>query len=61
MKCGAVGHALHVGRRGHALKFAATLLSARHRTAKQARTLLARVEQAMAENAETPLGNGVKP
>jgi len=55
MKCDAVGHTLRVGRRGRGLKFAATLLSARQRTAKQARTLLDRVEQAMAANAETPL------
>jgi len=46
----AVAHVLRVGRRGGALKLAATILSARHRTVKQARTLLARVEQTMAAN-----------
>jgi len=50
MKCAAVAHVLRVGRRGRALKFAATLLSARHRSAKQARMLLERVRQAMAAN-----------
>jgi hypothetical protein len=46
----AVAHVLHVGRRGGALKFAAMILSARSLTVKQARTLLDRVEQAMAAN-----------
>jgi radical SAM superfamily enzyme YgiQ (UPF0313 family) len=55
MNGGAVAHALRVGRRGGATKFAATLLSARSRIVKQARTLLDRVEQAMAADAETPL------
>ena len=44
----AVAHMLRVGRRGRALKFAAAILSASSRTGKQARTLLDRVEQAMA-------------
>jgi divalent metal cation (Fe/Co/Zn/Cd) transporter len=46
----AVAHVLRVGRRGDALKFAAMILSARSLTVKQARTLLDRVEQAMAAN-----------
>jgi radical SAM superfamily enzyme YgiQ (UPF0313 family) len=46
----AVAHVLRVGRRGGALKFAAMILSARSRIVKQARTLLNRVEQAMAAN-----------
>jgi hypothetical protein len=44
----AVAHVLRVGRRGGALKFAAKILFARSQKAKQARTLLDRVEQAMA-------------
>jgi radical SAM superfamily enzyme YgiQ (UPF0313 family) len=50
MNYAAVAHVLRVGRRGRGLKFAATLLSARHRSAKQARMLLKRVKQVMAEN-----------
>ena len=46
----AVAHVLRVGRRGGALKFAAMILSARSLTVKQARTLLDRMEQAMAAN-----------
>ncbi len=46
----AVAHVLRVGRRGGALKFAARILYARSRFVKQARTLLDRVEQAMAAN-----------
>lgn len=46
-----IAHVLRVGRRGGALKFGAMALSARRRTAQQARTLLAQVEQAMAANA----------
>ncbi|HQE83776.1 MAG TPA: radical SAM protein [Candidatus Hydrogenedentes bacterium] len=46
-----ITHVLRVGRRGGALKFAAMALTARSRTAKQARTLLDRVEQAMTANA----------
>jgi len=56
MTAGTVGHAMRVGRRGDATRFAAMTLSARRRTVKQARTLLDRVEQAMAANSETPLG-----
>jgi hypothetical protein len=52
MKSGVVANVLRVGRRGRGLKFAATLLSARHKSAKQARMLLNRVEQAMAANGE---------
>jgi len=44
----AITHALRVGHRGSATKFAATLLSARGRIRKQARTMLDRMEQAMA-------------
>jgi len=43
----------YAGRRGGAKKFAALILAARSRVAKQARGLLARVEQSM--EAETPL------
>lgn len=50
MRCDAVAHVLRVGRRGRALRFAATLLSARQRSAKQARMLLDRVGQAMTAN-----------
>lgn len=53
MNGGVVANVLRVGRRGRGLKFAGLLLTARHRTAKQARTLLGRVEQAMAANGET--------
>jgi radical SAM superfamily enzyme YgiQ (UPF0313 family) len=52
---GSVARAMRVGRRGNALKFAALLLSARQRTAKQARMLLNRVEEAMAADGEAPL------
>ena len=55
MKSGVVANVLRVGRRGRGLKFAATLLSARHKGAKQARMLLNRVEQAMAANGEKAL------
>jgi hypothetical protein len=56
MSPGCVAHALRVGRRGHALEFAAALLSARQRTAQQARMLLNRVERAMAASGESPPG-----
>jgi radical SAM superfamily enzyme YgiQ (UPF0313 family) len=46
----AFAHVLRVARRGRALKFAAMILSARSRIARQARTLVHRVEQAMAAN-----------
>ena len=53
MNPGAVAHALRVGRRGRGLKFATTLLSARHRIATQAQTMLNQVEQAMAADANS--------
>ncbi len=52
MDPGAVANILRVGRRGRALKFAGTLLSARRRSATQARRLLERMEQAMPANPE---------
>jgi len=55
MRCDDVAHVLRVGHRGHGLKFATTLLSARQRAARQARMLLDRVERAMTANAEPPL------
>ncbi len=54
MKTGVVANVLRVGRRGHGLKFAGTLLSARQRSAKQARMLLHQVELATAANRKTP-------
>lgn len=45
-----VSHILRVGYRGRALRFAATLLAARHRSVQQARMLLTQVEQAIAAN-----------
>lgn len=50
-----VSHTLRVGRRGDALKFAAILLSARKRIVKQSRTLLDRLEKAIAETADVPM------
>ncbi len=50
MKRDSVSHILHVGYRGHGLKFATTLLFVRHRLARQARVLLKQVEQAMEAN-----------
>jgi len=50
MKHDIVFHILRVGYRGDGLKFAATLLSARQRSARQARMLLKQVEQAIAAN-----------
>ncbi|MEE8305910.1 MAG: radical SAM protein, partial [Gammaproteobacteria bacterium] len=52
MNAGAVANAMRVGRRGGAKKFAALIMAARSRMGKQARGLLARVEQAM--ETETP-------
>ena len=49
-----VAHVLRVSRRGRGLKFAATLLAARQRAARQARMLLGRVERAMAAEAGRP-------
>ena len=53
MNAGAVANVMRVGRRGGAKKFAALILAARSRVAKQARGLLAQVEQSM--ETETPL------
>lgn len=53
MSAGAVANVMRVGRRGGARKFAALILAARSRVAKQARELLTRVEQSMEK--ETPL------
>jgi radical SAM superfamily enzyme YgiQ (UPF0313 family) len=55
MKYDSVSHILRVGRRGHGLKFAGTMLFIRQKLAGQARMLLKQVEQAMAMNAVTPL------
>ena len=44
----AIARVLRVGRRGRALRLAGMLLAARRKVAKQAETLLDRVEQAMA-------------
>jgi radical SAM superfamily enzyme YgiQ (UPF0313 family) len=54
MEYGSVSHILRVGRRGHALRFAATLLAARERSVRQARMLLRQVEQAMAARVAAP-------
>ncbi|MBW2509331.1 MAG: B12-binding domain-containing radical SAM protein [Deltaproteobacteria bacterium] len=48
-----VSHILRVGRRAHALDFAATLIIARRRSVRQARMLLKQVEQAMATKVST--------
>lgn len=45
LSAGAVAHALRIGRRAEASKFAAILLAARNRTVKQARKLLAQLER----------------
>ena len=47
MNFGVVARAMLVGRRGNATKFAPMIMAARSRMGKQARRLLARVEQAM--------------
>ena len=47
-----IANVLGVGRRGGSLKFAGKVLTARSKTAKQAMTLLDRVESAMAANNE---------
>jgi radical SAM superfamily enzyme YgiQ (UPF0313 family) len=54
MTPGAVSHALRVGFRGRGLALAATLLSVRQRSARQARMLRKQVEQAMVTNADYP-------
>jgi radical SAM superfamily enzyme YgiQ (UPF0313 family) len=48
---GAVSQILRVGYRGRALRFAMLVLTARQRSARQARMLLRQVEQAMSVNA----------
>ena len=50
-----VANVLRVSRRGHGLKFAGLLLSARRRSAQQARVLLEQVERAMAANGNEAL------
>ncbi len=49
---GTVSRILRVGYRGRALRFAGLVLTARQRSARQARTLLRQVEQAMATNGQ---------
>ena len=44
---------LRVGCRGHGLKFATLILTARQRSARQARKLLRQVEQVMARSVKT--------
>lgn len=57
---GAVSRILGVGYRGRALKFAALVLTARQRSARQARMLLRQVEQAMVANRPcVPAGIGL--
>ena len=46
-----ISRMLRVGHRGHGLKFASLILTARRRSARQARKLLRQVEQAMAAEA----------
>jgi len=48
MRYDTVSHILRVGRRAGALRFAAFILAARHRSVRQARKLMKQVEQAMA-------------
>lgn len=55
MQYRSIANALRIGRQGRAVKFATTLLAARQRTARQARFLLKRVENAMAETGDTGL------
>jgi hypothetical protein len=52
---GAVTHALDVGRRGGALRFAMLLLTARRRLTRQAGRLRAQLEQAMAAHGEAAM------
>jgi hypothetical protein len=51
-----VSRILRVGRRGRALKFAATLVAARERSVRQARVLLRQVEQAMTAHGQRAAG-----
>ena len=53
MEPGTVSRILRVGYRGRALRFAGLLLTARHRSARQARLLLRQVEQAMRASGQT--------
>jgi radical SAM superfamily enzyme YgiQ (UPF0313 family) len=55
MRHDTMGHILRVGHRARALRFAALLLAARHRSVRQARKLMRQVEKAMANQA------GVRP
>jgi radical SAM superfamily enzyme YgiQ (UPF0313 family) len=48
----AVANVVRIARRGRGLKFAGLLLAARHRGAKQARVLLAKLEEALASGKE---------
>ncbi|HOB97882.1 MAG TPA: hypothetical protein PKM43_03930, partial [Verrucomicrobiota bacterium] len=54
MRPAAVANVVRIARRGRGLKFAGLLLAARQRGAKQARILLARLEEAMGANGEPP-------
>jgi radical SAM superfamily enzyme YgiQ (UPF0313 family) len=54
MNAGAVARTMRVGRLGGAAKFAAMVLSARRKTMKQARSLLARVGQVMGNIPASP-------
>lgn len=57
---GAVSQILRVGYRGRAVRFAALVLTARQRSARQARMLLRQVEQAMVANRRyVPAGIGL--
>ncbi len=53
MRYDTVGHILRVGHRARALRFAALLIAARHRSVRQARKLMKQVEKAMASEAGT--------
>jgi len=54
MRPAAVANVVRIARRGRGLKFAGLLLAARQRGAKQARVLLARLEEAMAAHGAPP-------
>ena len=58
MDYASVSHILRVGARGRAPRFAATLLAARRRSVRQARMLLAQVEDAMASCAAASVDAG---
>jgi radical SAM superfamily enzyme YgiQ (UPF0313 family) len=55
MKQDSVSRIVGIGRRGHGLKFAGTMLFVRKRLAGQAQILLKQVERAMSMNAVAPL------